>query len=339
MKKERLILIDNTKGILIALTVLGHLLSQCLGKYLSTDVAYVFIYLFHMPAFCLLSGFLSKNLDKDRKNCFRNLIIPYIVIYVAWYLYYAFVWDKNPTFNLFMPGYAQWYLLSLITWKLISKTFTKIKYPIIISIIIALAVGFIDGIGADYSLSRTIVFYPFFLIGHYLTKEHIEKIRTFNIGYAITGLILVLIGAYLYKTNAYPLSMLYARASYELSYATLIEGFLLRIGIYIAALIATFSLIKLIPNKKTIFTNIGVNSLLVLVLHVYIIRYFTYTNLYDSFNYIETILFIICSCPIIVFITSLNIFKIGFDFIIKNVNLVIDTIINILKKPFKKKLQ
>ncbi len=336
MKKDRLILVDNMKGILITLTVLGHLLSQTLGNFFPTDVAYIFIYFFHMPAFCLLSGFLSKNLDKDRKTCFKNLVVPYIVVYVAWFLYYMFVWNRNPSFNLFSPGYAQWYLLSLITWKLITKSFVKLKYPLIISFVLALAAGFTDLIGSDFSLSRTIVFYPFFLLGHFLTKEHIEKIRSFKFWYAIIGLVTVLVSAFIYKMSSFPLSMLYARASYELSNATMIEGFIIRIFIYILALVATFSLIKFIPNKKTVFTKVGINSLLVLVLHVYIIRYFSFTNLFDSFNFVETIIFIICTCPVIVYITSLNIFKKSFDFIVYNINKTIDFLVDIVVKIFKK---
>ncbi len=320
MKKERLFIIDNMKGILIILTVLGHLLSQCLGHYFETDVAYIFIYLFHMPAFCLLSGFLSKNPDKDRKTCFKNLIIPYILVYTMWYFYYTIVWDKQQTFDLLLPGYAQWYLLSLITWKLITKTFLNLKHPIISSLVIALLAGFSDKVGVDFSLSRTLVFYPFFLIGHYITKENVEKINSYKKIYGIIGLISILIIACIYKYTSLPISMLYARASYDLSNSNNIEGFLIRIAVYIIALIATLSIMNLTTNKKSKLTKIGTNSLMVLILHVYIIRYFTFTNIFDTFNYIETIMFIIIVCPIIVYITSLNIFKKSFDFIIKSIN-------------------
>ncbi len=313
MKKERLFIIDNMKGILIILTVLGHLLSQCLHDYFPTDLAYIFIYLFHMPAFCLLSGFFSKNLTKDRKTCFRKLIIPYIIIYGLWYLYYLFVWDKNPSFNLFSPGYAQWYLLSLITWKLVTELFVKLKRPILISVILALLVGLIDGIGTDFSLSRTIVFFPFYLIGHYLTTEHINKIKSYNPLYAVGSLVFVLVVALIYNVASLPMSMLYARGSYELSNSNDIEGIIIRLLIYGIGVLATLAIINLTPNKKMKLTQIGVNSLIVLILHVYIIRCITFTDLFASFNLTETIIFIIISCPIIVYITSRNIFKNIFD--------------------------
>ena len=58
--QRRSIHLDNAKAILIALVVFGSLLELGLLRTGAGAFAYLFIYLFHMPAFALVSGVLSK---------------------------------------------------------------------------------------------------------------------------------------------------------------------------------------------------------------------------------------------------------------------------------------
>lgn len=60
MTRERLFYIDNIKGLLIILVVLGHSI-QAAGLGIETNLINRFIYSFHMPAFMAISGFLSYN--------------------------------------------------------------------------------------------------------------------------------------------------------------------------------------------------------------------------------------------------------------------------------------
>lgn len=83
MARERQQL-NNLKGILIILVVVGHF-GQTISNLLPPDIAYVgygtilFIYIFHMPLFMFVSGYLSKNAEKRRKMAFQGLFVPYIV--------------------------------------------------------------------------------------------------------------------------------------------------------------------------------------------------------------------------------------------------------------------
>ncbi len=313
MGKERISLYDNTKGILIILTVIGHLLSQYMGQYASMDSAYIFIYLFHMPAFCLMSGFFSKNAEKGRANCFKSLIIPYILVYVLWLAYYNICWDKGVEFDLMRPGYAQWYLLSLITWRLVLPTFLRLRYPLICSIIIALVAGFFDDIGAEFSLSRTIVFFPFFLIGYYLTKEHFEKISSYKKIWGVLGLVLAAGVAIAYEQIGLPKSMLYAKASYNIAHCENWEGIIFRTALYGIAIFMTFCIINLTPKKKSILTQIGANSLMILVLHVYVIRYFTFSGAFLDLPYWQAVAFIIITATVLVLVFSREFINTGFN--------------------------
>ena len=51
--------IDNTKGILIILVVIGHFLLPVASTRFTTNSLYL-IYTFHMPCFIFISGYLAK---------------------------------------------------------------------------------------------------------------------------------------------------------------------------------------------------------------------------------------------------------------------------------------
>ena len=61
--------IDSLKGFLILLVVLGHLIgeSDIISKESIWGWVRVWIYLFHMPLFALLSGYFSKRKNNNRE--------------------------------------------------------------------------------------------------------------------------------------------------------------------------------------------------------------------------------------------------------------------------------
>src|SRR5574344_758282 len=82
MEKDeiRLSWIDLSKGILICLVIVGHLVPGPHWK-LNNPVDYV--YMFHMPAFFILSGILNKKKEKIQiseiiKKKVKRLLLPYI---------------------------------------------------------------------------------------------------------------------------------------------------------------------------------------------------------------------------------------------------------------------
>lgn len=97
---KRISYIDNTRAILIALVVLGHILNYANPKY--DIVPYVlvqqFLDSFHMPAFFILSGMLTDG-DKWRGRSVgsyflhkaKTLLVPYLFFECVAILYKHFV--------------------------------------------------------------------------------------------------------------------------------------------------------------------------------------------------------------------------------------------------------
>src|SRR5699024_12168002 len=82
-----------------------------------------------------------------------------------------------------------WFLLSLFGWHILLILFKRLPavWSILISVAIGIAVGYTDLFGYGLSMSRTLVFFPFFLAGYFMTKEHVKAIITS--GLKIAGLV------------------------------------------------------------------------------------------------------------------------------------------------------
>ena len=60
-KHERIAYFDNVKGILIALVVLGHVISPVIATNPYANLLHHTIYLFHMPLFVFTTGLFSAS--------------------------------------------------------------------------------------------------------------------------------------------------------------------------------------------------------------------------------------------------------------------------------------
>ena len=77
---------DNAKFALVTLVVIGHmwtLLPDAGAKVWLYD----FLYYWHVPAFVIVTGYLSRNFDysHDRlRALFRTVVVPYMVFELCW---------------------------------------------------------------------------------------------------------------------------------------------------------------------------------------------------------------------------------------------------------------
>ena len=156
----------NLKLFLIFLVILGHFLEPQIGKSPALYRLYRTIYLFHMPLFAFVSGLFLK----DPAGCLRQLkrLLPRYLIFQA-----AAVLLKQTAWHT--PWWVLWYLLSTCFWLGASALLLKWKGGKWLILLLALALGCLSGnanrIGRAFSLSRTIVFFPWFWLGVSLTPR------------------------------------------------------------------------------------------------------------------------------------------------------------------------
>ncbi|MFQ9706993.1 MAG: acyltransferase family protein [Limosilactobacillus pontis] len=97
--RKRIEWIDIARGIAILFVIIGH----SLGKY-TTSYFTNLIFVFHMPIFFVLSGYLYKKKHKQKflKSSYFNLIVPYIgTVLIAFLLYTFYRFHNN---NIIAPS-------------------------------------------------------------------------------------------------------------------------------------------------------------------------------------------------------------------------------------------
>ncbi|QFT88596.1 Acyltransferase family protein [Bacillus sp. THAF10] len=293
--KNRDSFFDNAKFILIFLVVFGHLISP----YRTDDEwlvsIYHFIFIFHMPAFILLAGHFSTNFRKRGYyvKIITRLLIPYLILQTLFTLYYNKLYaDPSMTLEYFTPRWAMWFLLSMIAWKLLLPLFARFKaqYSIPIAILLGVGIGFIDIPERFLSLDRTFYFFPFFLIGYFLTRTNLfERLKDGAYRWYAAGfLVTVFVAIYILLGGIDGASILYGTYTFESA-----ADMFLRIGIYGGSLLVTFAFFALVPKQKNIFTGIGRRSFYVYILHGFIIKWFFETVIGQTINSAEGYMFLL----------------------------------------------
>ncbi|WP_353856007.1 acyltransferase family protein [Bacillus sp. Bos-x628] len=299
---------DNAKFLLIILVVFGHLLRSFIHDHDWMLYLYKFIYTFHMPAFILISGYFAKGFRKPGfiKKVALKLIIPYFIFQVIYSLYDYLLQDQSmSSLNPMEPHWSLWFLISLFFWNLLLIPFSKLQFywAMIVSLLTALLVGYIDSISNTLSLSRTFVFLPMFLAGFYLKKQHFEFIRT-STG-KITAL-LVLLGVFLFCFfYEFDYSFLFGSQSYSSLGDEGVIAAIKRMAWYMLAFAATFSFFALVPTRHFFFTKWGTRTLYVYLLHGFVIKLLRTTWFDDwAFNAASVLILLLLTILLTVTLSS-----------------------------------
>src|SRR5690625_3817342 len=172
---------DNAKLFLIFFVVFGHMIQPYIdSKYVGTF--YTWLYTFHMPAFIFLAGFYAKGKSSADFiiNLAKKLLIPYLIFQTIYTIYYFYIGKSGwLTDSIFYPHWSLWFLISLFSWHMLLIVYKKMHPTIAITLAVSLGiiVGYFDPIGHLFSLSRTFVFFPFFLLGHLVSMEQLMFLK------------------------------------------------------------------------------------------------------------------------------------------------------------------
>ncbi|HLQ82840.1 MAG TPA: acyltransferase family protein [Pseudogracilibacillus sp.] len=272
---------DNARVGLIFLVVFGHLLQPYTSLSTGSQALYTWIYTFHMPAFILISGFFARGSKQPKYvfNLIKKLLLPYIIFQLIYTGYYFLIDKPNYQKDLFDPQWSLWFLLSLFSWHLLLILFKKMPAFISISIAFAigLLVGYFDDVGKAYSLSRTFAFFPFFLVGYFLTKEQLMQLKKPTIR-TISLLIMAIIAVLIYFMPDFNSGWLLASQSYShLGLPT--TGAFARFLVYFTSSLMVIGFLSWVPSRKFSFTYIGERTLYIYLLHGFFIQYIRQTDL------------------------------------------------------------
>lgn len=316
------------------MVVLGHnveiglLLPHGYGK-----VFYMATYVYHMPVFIFLQGYFSKDVFRDSRfhACAKKVLFFFWVYCIAKLSYYGGfllvdgalpLWTGDSFWN---EASIPWYMLSSIAFFILCAFFCRLKPAtgMTVALLVGIFCRVISQIGTYLSLSRTLVFFPFFLMGYYLREGYLEKLgekkTALLVGIGICGLcVLYLMSYYLLfiRPDWYGkiITILYSNSSFKGMGISAKYGIFLSIVQYIAAVISGTAFFLAVPIISTnhsigkLVSIIGKNTLPIYVFH-YPVLLFLWRGLWDSNVSLVSLVVVPC---LLIFVLSGKFFSIPF---------------------------
>jgi fucose 4-O-acetylase-like acetyltransferase len=274
--------LDNVKMVLVTIVVVGHMM-VLVPDGSEKSRAYDFIYYFHIPAFVLITGYLSKSFRYSRRHLWAlvtTLVVPYIVF--SWLManfrhHVGGEAQLDPIWT--NPRWPMWYLAATVIWRLLTPLLRRHPVMVPVSIVVSLLGGLTNQ--ELFDLNRVMGFLPFFVIGLHLSAEQLGVVRRPRawLGGGAGVLALWWLAGHT-DTIASP-QFLYFRAPYSELGAGDLEGVATRGLLIVIALLAVAAVLTLIPQRRSFITRMGAWSLVVYLCHGFVVRYLEYRGYED----------------------------------------------------------
>ncbi len=266
--------LDNVKMVLVTLVVVGHAIGLVEATQGSHWV-YDFIYLWHIPAFVFISGYLSKSFAWDRrrmKSLLYTLAVPYLIFEPALFYYRLTVVDEQVTGPLWLePHWTMWYLVVLLMWRLATPILKLHWLFLPLSVIVSLIGGLWDT--EALMIPRFLGLLPFFVLGLHLKPRHLKHLDDVWVRLAAVPM-LIGIGIMAVYTDTWAETAL---LWYDTGYSEIpIDNeivFQTRLTVMMVGLVGAFAAMSLVPRRSLgWFTTMGTATMVIYLFHGFVIK-------------------------------------------------------------------
>lgn len=279
MNTERRLKWDNIKAILIFFVVFGHI-AYCTNSYsYFGSRMQLWIYAFHMPAFFLVSGHLSKRaINNNRWDKAFSYLLLYFLLKVLYFFADIYInHSKEASISFFYEDDIPWFALSLFWSYAITIMIKRIApaYVFTWAIFSAVIIGYSE-VQSFLVIQRTVTFFPFFYCGYFFDEKAVAVSRT-TAAKIISVLILVISLAIvlLLDNSVIKKGMLLFRGRfpyYSIDASDYLCGWTWRLGAMAIAFMFIGAIFILIPDKKIGLSNVGKHTLSIYALHQIILN-------------------------------------------------------------------
>ena len=296
--RERLLWLDQLRGIAMFFVVIGHV---ALPKSVNT-----YIYAFHMPIFFMISGMTHRankypTFSACVKDKAKKLLLPHVFMNIAmlpvWILNFKLLTNASPTlFELFKgiffsnnlkyqtPSNATWFLVTLFVIEVLIYLFERVanncKERVAIFVILCSIISYIESINKVklplfWHIDVAFTGIAFYYVGYLLmqqSKPITDKLNVKKWYYLLTILIFVVIGSYTSHLNG-RISM---TANIQRSF----------FYYYITAFTLSFAIILIVIKLPImrLFSYIGRNTILYVGFHIPMIRFIENSYKYNGYT-------------------------------------------------------
>jgi len=270
---------DNAKMLLVTLVVVGHswtLLPDSLARHWFYD----FLYLWHMPAFVTVTGYLSRSFRWSRRHLSRlatSVLLPYLLFEAVMAGFRIHVGGEDGIDRVFLePHWPMWFLAALLLWRLATPLLQRVPCALAVSVGVSLLGGLLTGDVLD--LGRVTGMLPFFVLGLVARPEHLHTLGRPGARRAALVLLGVAFVAAYFIDGRMQTEWLYWRSGYEALGATFWEGAALRLTLVAAGAVLSLAALSLVSRQDGWFTRLGSATMVVYLCHGFFVKLAEYAG-------------------------------------------------------------
>ena len=275
--------IDNVKGILIFLVVLGHAVNPFIETNRAYKLAFDFAYAFHMPLFIFIAGMFTKpgKFPEVLKKNASTLLFPFVLFHILYEVSDYIVRGELSyyTRNL-QPYWITWFLWSLFLWKTVVSLFPRSPLLFLASLGIALIYNITIDDNLYFGMNRTISFLPFFVAGYLWGKPVVEWIKTTPAIFSAITLAATLLFLGLDRNFNSPV-FFHSETMLQL-YDTPASALTVTIATYLFSSVVALAVVRLTTRTPSFLTGLGQRSLYIYLWHGFVIRAMVVSGLLAS---------------------------------------------------------
>jgi fucose 4-O-acetylase-like acetyltransferase len=175
---QRIALLDNARFWVMVMVVIAHPLFHFITLDAGRAV-YYWLNLVMMPAFALLSGYISRNFSgtpKEIKRTVSTLVIPYLLVEPTYQVLQRHFTGQPDPYVLLSPKWVAWFLAALFVWRLSTPIWRHLRHPILVSIAISLLVPLTE-VPNVIGMPKALGMLPFYVIGMYMTMDRFARLK------------------------------------------------------------------------------------------------------------------------------------------------------------------
>ncbi|WP_054955536.1 acyltransferase family protein [Paenibacillus dakarensis] len=279
----------NLRFILIVTVFIGNAIEPLITRMDNLNTLYLWIFSFHMPLFVLVTGYFAKASmhGKTGRNVLLQIGMQYIIFQSIYSILDATVFHVEDIHrSFFAPYLLLWFLFSHACWRLLLMSLRRctIGQQLLIAVLCGVLAGYLPVDGVWLSISRTFVFFPFFVGGYHFSFEAFARyFKQWTRGIAAFISLLLLIGFSIWG-NKLDAGWFYGSLTYsQLGYEAWNAG-IYRLATYAFQFIASAAFLAWVPMAMGRMTDLGRRTLYVFLLHGFIIRSLDYAGLHESIS-------------------------------------------------------
>ena len=285
---------DNAKLLLVTLVVIGHAWVM-MPDAPSSFPAYTFLYAWHVAAFVIVTGYLSRSFRFTKphlRKLMTTVVAPYVVFETLLATFRSVVGGESMGSPLFVdPHWPMWYLAVLFLWRLATPLLLRVPQPVVVAVAVSLLGGLIETDVLD--LSRATGLLPFFVLGLVMTREQFDWLARTKVRIWACAAMAVAFVVAAFAASPLPTELLYWRSSYDAMELTVWQGIAGRLAMIVVAGVLALAALSLMPRSFRWFTPLGAASLVVYLCHGFFVKAAQYAGVGDLVKHDQVTAFVL----------------------------------------------